>query len=103
VTAVAPGSFRTDWAGRSMTRTPRSIADYDALFDPIRHAREKKSGKQLGDPAKAARAMLAVIASDAPPAHLILGSDALGLVRTKLSELADEITTWEAITRSTDG
>jgi NAD(P)-dependent dehydrogenase (short-subunit alcohol dehydrogenase family) len=66
VTAVAPGSFRTDWAGRSMTRTPRSIADYDALFDPIRHAREKKSGKQLGDPAKAARAMLAVIASDAP-------------------------------------
>jgi hypothetical protein len=47
--------------------------------------------------------MLAVIASDAPPAHLILGSDALGLVRTKLSELADEITTWEAITRSTDG
>jgi NAD(P)-dependent dehydrogenase (short-subunit alcohol dehydrogenase family) len=103
VTAVAPGSFRTDWAGRSMTRTPRSIADYDALFDPIRHAREEKSGKQLGDPAKAARAMLAVIASDAPPAHLILGSDALGLVRTKLSELADEITTWEAITRSTNG
>jgi NAD(P)-dependent dehydrogenase (short-subunit alcohol dehydrogenase family) len=103
VTAVAPGSFRTDWAGRSMTRTPRSIADYDALFDPIRHAREEKSGKQLGDPAKAARAMLAVIASDAPPAYLILGSDALGLVRTKLSELADEITTWEAITRSTDG
>jgi NAD(P)-dependent dehydrogenase (short-subunit alcohol dehydrogenase family) len=103
VTAVAPGSFRTDWAGRSMIRTPRSIPDYDALFDPIRHAREEKSGKQLGDPAKAARAMLAVIASDAPPAHLILGSDALGLVRTKLSELADEITTWEAITRSTNG
>jgi NAD(P)-dependent dehydrogenase (short-subunit alcohol dehydrogenase family) len=103
VTAVAPGSFRTDWAGRSMTRTPRSIPDYDALFDPIRHAREEKSGAQLGDPAKAAHAMLAVIASDAPPAHLILGSDALGLVRTKLSELADEITTWEAITRSTDG
>ena len=103
VTAVAPGSFRTDWAGRSMIRTPRSIPDYDALFDPIRQAREEKSGKQLGDPAKAARAMLAVIDSDAPPAHLILGSDALGLVRAKLSELAQEITTWEAITRSTDG
>jgi NAD(P)-dependent dehydrogenase (short-subunit alcohol dehydrogenase family) len=73
VTAVAPGSFRTDWAGRSMIRTPRSIPDYDALFDPIRQAREEKSGKQLGDPAKAARAMLAVIDSDAPPAHLILG------------------------------
>ena len=40
VTAIAPGSFRTDWAGRSMQRTARSIADYDALFDPVRKARE---------------------------------------------------------------
>ncbi|CAH2906600.1 MAG: Dehydrogenases with different specificities (related to short-chain alcohol dehydrogenases) [uncultured Paraburkholderia sp.] len=47
VTAVAPGSFRTDWAGRSMARTPRSIADYDAVFDPVRKARQEKSGKQL--------------------------------------------------------
>jgi NAD(P)-dependent dehydrogenase (short-subunit alcohol dehydrogenase family) len=103
VTAVAPGSFRTDWAGRSMARTPRSIADYDALFDPIRRAREEKSGKQPGDPVKAARAMLAVIESDAPPVHLLLGSDALGLVRDKLTALADEISQWETLTRSTDG
>jgi NAD(P)-dependent dehydrogenase (short-subunit alcohol dehydrogenase family) len=103
VTAVAPGSFRTDWAGRSMSRTARSIPDYDALFDPIRKAREEKSGKQLGDPAKAARAMLAAIASDAPPTHLLLGSDALALVREKISTLADEIQAWEAVTRSTDG
>lgn len=103
VTAVAPGSFRTDWAGRSMARTPRSIADYDALFDPIRKAREEKSGKQLGDPVKAARALLAVIASDAPPAHLLLGSDALELVRNKLSALAEEFNAWETLTRSTDG
>ncbi|KOR19067.1 oxidoreductase [Burkholderia cenocepacia] len=103
VTAVAPGSFRTDWAGRSMARTPRSIADYDALFDPIRRAREEKSGKQPGDPAKAARAMLAVIAADHPPAHLLLGSDALRLVRNKLAELDEEIRAWEAVTVSTDG
>ncbi|MET1531914.1 oxidoreductase [Burkholderia sola] len=103
VTAVAPGSFRTDWAGRSMARTPRSIADYDALFDPIRRAREEKSGKQPGDPAKAARAMLAVMAADHPPAHLLLGSDALRLVRDKLAALDDEIRTWEAVTVSTDG
>ncbi|MBJ9591264.1 oxidoreductase [Burkholderia seminalis] len=103
VTAVAPGSFRTDWAGRSMARTPRSIADYDALFDPIRQAREEKSGKQLGDPAKAARAMLAVIGADHPPAHLLLGSDALRLVRNKLAALDDEIRAWEAVTVSTDG
>lgn len=103
VTAVAPGSFRTDWAGRSMTRTPRSISDYDDIFNPIRQAREEKSGKQLGDPRKAARAMLAAIAADHPPTHLLLGSDALGLVRDKLSALNVEIGTWEATTVSTDG
>ncbi|BCQ26837.1 SDR family NAD(P)-dependent oxidoreductase [Caballeronia sp. NK8] len=103
VTAVAPGSFRTDWAGRSMTRTPRSIADYDSVFDPIRQAREEKSGKQLGDPRKAARAMLAAIVADHPPAHLLLGSDALRLVREKLSALEREISDWEDVTVSTDG
>ncbi|MFM0474561.1 oxidoreductase [Paraburkholderia strydomiana] len=102
VTAVAPGSFRTDWAGRSMARTPRSIPDYDALFDPVRKAREEKSGKQTGDPVKAARAMLAAISAERPPAHLLLGSDALGLVRAKLSALSDEIAAWESVTLSTD-
>lgn len=103
VTAIAPGSSRTDWAGRSMVRAPRSIPDYDGLFDPIRQARREKSGKQLGDPVKAARAMLALIASDSPPAHLLLGSDALELVRQKLSQLTAEIDQWEDVTRSTDG
>jgi NAD(P)-dependent dehydrogenase (short-subunit alcohol dehydrogenase family) len=103
VTAVAPGSFRTDWAGRSMTRTPRSIADYDESFDPVRRAREEKSGKQLGDPRKAARAMLTAIAAENPPVHLLLGSDALELVRRKLSALEDEIRQWESVTVSTDG
>jgi NAD(P)-dependent dehydrogenase (short-subunit alcohol dehydrogenase family) len=103
VTAVAPGSFRTDWAGRSMVRAPRSIPDYDALFDPIREARRQKSGRQLGDPAKAARAMLDVIASDSPPTHLLLGSDAIDLVRQKSAWLAEEIDQWEGVTRSTDG
>ncbi|ALS60287.1 oxidoreductase [Pandoraea norimbergensis] len=103
VTAVAPGSFRTDWAGRSMTRTPRSIADYDEVFNPIRAAREEKNGKQLGDPVKAARAMLAVIAAEHPPAHLLLGSDALKLVRDKLAAMETELDTWETLTVSTDG
>ncbi|KFC81694.1 short-chain alcohol dehydrogenase family protein [Ewingella americana ATCC 33852] len=102
VTAVEPGSFRTDWAGRSMVRSPRSLTDYDALFDPIRQAREAKSGKQLGDPQKAARAMLTLIASENPPAHLLLGSDALQLVRQKLASWSEEIDQWESLTRSTD-
>jgi NAD(P)-dependent dehydrogenase (short-subunit alcohol dehydrogenase family) len=103
VTAVAPGSFRTDWAGRSMVRTPRSIPDYDSLFDPIRKGREEKSGRQLGDPVKAARAMLSIMDVDEPPSHLLLGSDALGLVREKFSLLGAELDAWENLTRSTDG
>ena len=86
-----------------MVRSARSIPDYDALFDPIRQAREEKSGKQLGDPVKAAHAMLAMIESQNPPTHLLLGSDALSLVRQKLEALGNEIEQWEEITRSTDG
>jgi NAD(P)-dependent dehydrogenase (short-subunit alcohol dehydrogenase family) len=103
VTAVAPGSFRTDWAGRSMVRSERSIADYDALFDPIRATRAARSGQQPGDPAKAAQAMLALVDMAEPPAHLLLGSDALGLVRDKLASLARGFDANEALTRSTDG
>lgn len=103
VTSVAPGSFRTDWAGRSMVRSARSIPDYDALFEPVRQARQEKSGKQPGDPVKAAHAMLALIESQSPPTHLLLGSDALGLVRQKLEALGKEIEQWETLTRSTDG
>lgn len=103
VTAIAPGSFRTDWAGRSMQRTGRSIADYDALFDPVRKAREDKSGRQPGDPARAARAMLALIEAEAPPAHLLLGSDALQLVRGRLAVLESDFQAWEQVTVSTDG
>jgi len=73
------------------------------LFDPIRQAREEKSGKQPGDPVKAARAILAIIESQTPPVHLLLGSDALRLVRQKLTALGKEMEQWEAITRSTDG
>jgi len=102
VTAVAPGSFRTDWAGRSMARSPRSIADYDLLFDPIRNQRMERSGKQPGDPRKAAHAMLALVDSAVPPAHLLLGSDALGLVRQKLKDMTAELEQWEPLTRSTD-
>ncbi|WP_428929547.1 oxidoreductase [Marinibacterium sp. SX1] len=103
VTTLCPGSFRTDWAGRSMIRTERSIVDYDALFDPIRAARQEKSGKQLGDPNKLALAVLELIASDAPPPQLLLGSDALGLVSARLDRMRHEIAEWEDLTRSTDG
>ncbi|MBS1002007.1 oxidoreductase [Acetobacter persici] len=103
VTALCPGSFRTDWAGRSMVRTERSIKDYDDLFDPIRAARHEKDGKQLGNPAKLAATVLQLVASDMPPPQLLLGSDALRLVRDRLSRMEREIEGWEELTLSTDG
>jgi len=103
VTAVCPGSFRTDWAGRSMIRTERSIADYDQLFDPIREARQAVSGKQLGDPAKLATAVLELVENDNPPTQLLLGSDALKHVSAKIERLQEEISVWRHVTISTDG
>ncbi|WP_394777279.1 oxidoreductase [Undibacterium sp.] len=102
VTAFEPGSFRTDWAGRSMVRSGRSIADYDRVFEPVRRARAAKNGKQAGDPAKAAQALLRVVQEKNPPAHLVLGSDAVKLVRDKIAALEQEIDTWEVLSRSTD-
>jgi NAD(P)-dependent dehydrogenase (short-subunit alcohol dehydrogenase family) len=101
VTALAPGQFRTDWAGRSMDRTPRSISDYDAVIDPIRAARQAKSGNQPGDPDKAAQALLRLVECENPPVRLFLGEDALGLVGQKLEQMKTEITAWDSLSCST--
>ena len=102
VTAVGPGGFRTDWAGRSLVRKERSIPDYDAVFDPIRKRRLENNGQQTGDPKKAAAAMLTLIEAENPPMHLLLGSDANKLVREKLDFLKSEFDAWEKLTLSTD-
>ncbi|MDB6000132.1 MAG: short-chain dehydrogenase/reductase [Rhizobacter sp.] len=102
VTAVAPGGFRTDWAGRSMVRAPESIEDYVPTVGPLRAARLARSGKQNGDPAKAAQAMLELIESSSPPAHLLLGPDAVAAVREKMRWLESEIAQWEKLSTSTD-
>jgi NAD(P)-dependent dehydrogenase (short-subunit alcohol dehydrogenase family) len=102
VTAIAAGSFRTDWAGRSMVRSERQIQDYDAVFDPIRKARAVKSGNQAGDPAKAASLLLELVETDNPPVHLVLGSDALSLVKRQLDESASELERWAEWSVSTD-
>ena len=102
VTAIAPGSFRTEWAGRSMVRSGRSIADYDAVFDPVRKRRQEYSGHQAGDPAKAAQALLRIIDARDPPTHLLLGHDAVQLVEERLAALGEELRNWDSIARSTD-
>ena len=101
VTAVEPGGFRTDWAGRSMVRAPRSIADYDAMFEPLRSARAQRSGKQNGDPLKAAQAVLQLIEAQEPPLHLPLGADAVQGIRDKIAMLQRELDAWEELSLST--
>ncbi len=102
VTAVEPGGFRTDWAGRSMVRAPQTIDDYASVMGPVRERRLARSGKQDGDPVKAARAMIRITETANPPAHLLLGPDAVKVVREKLGALLEGIKAWEALSVSTD-
>jgi NAD(P)-dependent dehydrogenase (short-subunit alcohol dehydrogenase family) len=102
VTAVEPGMFRTQWAGRSMVRSERSISDYDVIFNPIREARKARSGRQPGDPARAGRAIAEFLTAAEPPLHLLLGPDAFDYVQKELEMLRSEFTEWEAVTRSTN-
>ncbi len=102
VTALEPGQFRTDWAGRSMVRAERTIPDYDEIFNPIREARKAKSGHQQGDPAKAGKALVELLAAPNPPAHLLLGTDAAEYVLKELDGLRSEFAQWTSLTSSTD-
>jgi NAD(P)-dependent dehydrogenase (short-subunit alcohol dehydrogenase family) len=102
VTAVAPGSFRTAWAGRSMVRAESTLPDYEEVFGPVRAARLEADGNQLGDPDKAADAILAVLDAPDPPAHLVLGSDALRLVAAGRAAFDAEVDAWQELSRSTD-
>jgi NAD(P)-dependent dehydrogenase (short-subunit alcohol dehydrogenase family) len=102
VSSVEPGAFRTEWAGRSMHRVPRSITDYDTIFGEERQRRLQSSGAQPGDPAKAGQAILTTLGLERPPGHLLLGTDALDSYAQARSEFDDEIARWRALSASTD-
>ena len=104
VTAVAPGAFRTDFLSDHSIR--RSTADsanpYAETVGKALNYMDSMAGKQIGDPARAAEAIIALVDSPNPPLHLLLGSDALRRARAKLDATIAEINAWEAVTRSTD-
>jgi len=103
VTAVAPGAFRTDFLStHSIRRSEAEGAAYAASVGRSAAAFDTMAGRQLGDPDRAAQAILAAVGSDSPPLHLLLGSDALQRARTKLDALIEEVKRWEEVTRSTD-
>ncbi|HET6740917.1 MAG TPA: oxidoreductase [Kribbella sp.] len=101
VTIIEPGAFRTDWGGSSMTLHPVG-ADYESTVGQINRYRVETDGTQPGDPAKAAQAIIGVVATDEPPLRLLLGKDALDLAAKASTSRADEAARWAHITTSTD-
>jgi NAD(P)-dependent dehydrogenase (short-subunit alcohol dehydrogenase family) len=102
VIIVAPGSFRTDWAGRSMVHVDGSIDDYKATAGAFRRSLAQRNGHQAGDPKKAAEAIIAAVEAADPPLHLLLGPDALRFVGEKLGALQAEILKWAPVSASTN-
>lgn len=103
VTAVAPGAFRTDFlSGHSIRKSGAEGEAYAASVGRTSAAFDAMAGRQLGDPARAAEAILAAVAAPEPPRHLLLGSDALRRTREKLDAVIEEMDRWEDVTRGTD-
>ena len=102
VTIVEPGAFRTDFAGRSLTQSSTVIDDYADTAGKRRKEHDTAHGTQPGDPAKAAKAIIAAVESDEPPAFLLLGNDALKTYRRLATARLDTIEAWEYLTTSTD-
>jgi NAD(P)-dependent dehydrogenase (short-subunit alcohol dehydrogenase family) len=102
VMLVEPSGFRTDWAGRSANESKRQIDDYAATAGAWRSQVRAISGKQPGDPVRAAHAIVNAIESPNPPHHLLLGNDAYMGAMAKLEELRKEFLAWEAVSRGAD-
>lgn len=102
VVLVEPGPFRTNFAGGSLKQSAIRIADYDATAGVRRTQTEARNGKQVGDPVRAAEAIIAAVQSPEPPLHLLLGKPALDIARSKLLALKKDFDTWEATTLGSD-
>ena len=102
VIVVEPGAFRTDFAGRSLTQSSTVIDDYADTAGKRRKEHDTVHGTQPGDPAKAAKAIIAAVEADEPPAFLLLGTDALDTFRRLTAARLDTISRWEHLTTSTD-
>jgi NAD(P)-dependent dehydrogenase (short-subunit alcohol dehydrogenase family) len=102
VMVVEPSGFRTDWAGRSANESPHQIDDYLATAGNARAGVRASSGHQPGDPVRAAKAIVAAVASGKPPHHLLLGNDAFEGAMARLDHLRQDFTAGEAVARAAD-
>nr|WP_308290121.1 SDR family NAD(P)-dependent oxidoreductase [Streptomyces kronopolitis] len=102
VTLAEPGGLRTQWAGTSMRQSRTRLPDYEETAGRRRSATLAVSGRQPGDPVRAAAAIAAAVDTENPPLRLLLGSDALAGARTRLNRLRNEIDANETLTRTAD-
>ena len=102
VTCIEPGPFRTDWAGRSLRQTPNRIADYADTAGARLKGTAAGSGKQPGDPVRAAEAMIRITETENPPRHLVLGAFGIDAVTAKLRKSLAEVEAWRETSLATD-
>jgi NAD(P)-dependent dehydrogenase (short-subunit alcohol dehydrogenase family) len=102
VMVVEPSGFRTDWAGRSANESKQQIHDYAATAGQVRTAVRASSGKQPGDPVRAATAIIKAVASGQPPHHLLLGNDAFEGAMARLDQLRKDFVAGEEVARAAD-
>ncbi|MEC0267317.1 oxidoreductase [Paenibacillus anseongense] len=101
VTLIEPGGFRTDWAGSSMQHIePRE--EYRATVGGLlKHLRDT-TGKENGDPDKAAQAIIKIVNEENPPLRLLLGSDAVAIANAVDQGKLAETKRWQELSQSTD-
>ena len=102
-TIVNPGFFRTELLTEQSTNYAEpSIADYDERRGPLVEYWKSQNGRQSGDPAKLARALIAIASEKQPPRRFIAGADAIGTAEQKIADLQADIESNRELSTSLD-
>lgn len=101
VLIVEPGAFRTSFNTGGALLLSKRIPAYGEQIDAVRNTLADDDGKQPGDPAKAAAAILIALQSDQAPLRLVLGDDAVDAVSGSLDGAKAELAAWERVGRAT--
>jgi NAD(P)-dependent dehydrogenase (short-subunit alcohol dehydrogenase family) len=100
-TVVNPGFFRTELLTQESTNyAPASIEDYAERNAAQREFWESMNGKQGGDPAKLAQALLTIADQEQPPFRFVAGADAIAQAEEKLAERQQQIDAYRDLSSS---